>query len=132
MRGTWSYGSVAQDESGRQAALPGIAADANPLHGMEMVKPRLLILIVAYNSEKNIEDVLVRVPRELSDRCDTEVLVLDDSSADATFDISTRIQQSGRIPFPVRVLFNPINQGYGGNQKLGYHFAIKHRFDYVA
>jgi glycosyltransferase involved in cell wall biosynthesis len=99
---------------------------------MEMVKPRLLILIVAYNAEKNIEDVLLRVPRELSHRCDTEVLVLDDSSADATFDISTRIQQSGRIPFPVHVLFNPINQGYGGNQKLGYHFGIKHRFDYVA
>jgi hypothetical protein len=30
---------------------------------MDMAKPRLLILIVAYNAEKNIEDVLVRVPR---------------------------------------------------------------------
>lgn len=97
-----------------------------------MVKPRLLILVVAYNAEKQIEDVLARVPRELSDRCDTEILVLDDSSADATFDVSTRIQQSGRIPFPVHVLFNPVNQGYGGNQKLGYHYAIRERFDYVA
>ena len=97
-----------------------------------MAKPRLLILVVAYNAEKQIEDVLARVPRELSDRCDTEILVLDDSSADATFDVSTRIQQSGRIPFPVHVLFNPVNQGYGGNQKLGYHYAITERFDYVA
>lgn len=96
------------------------------------MKPRLLILIVAYNAERNIEDVLVRAPPELSLRFDTEVLVLDDSSADATFEIATRIQRSGRIPFPVHVLANPVNQGYGGNQKLGYHFAIKHAFDYVA
>lgn len=97
-----------------------------------MVTRRLLILIVAYNAERNIEDVLARVPCELSDVCDTEVLVLDDSSEDATFEVSTRIQRSGRIPFPVHVLFNPINQGYGGNQKLGYYFAITHHFDYVA
>jgi len=76
--------------------------------------------------------VLGRVPAELSRVCDAEVLVLDDSSADATFDVSTAVQRSGRIPFPVHVLYNPVNQGYGGNQKIGYHFAIKHRFDYVA
>jgi len=95
-------------------------------------KPRLLILIVAYNAENDIERVLARVPRAMSDVCQTEVLVLDDSSTDATFDIAIRIQQSGRVPFPVHVLYNPVNQGYGGNQKIGYHFAIKHGFDYVA
>ena len=26
---------------------------------------------------------------------------------------------------------NPINQGYGGNQKIGYHYAIKNNFDFV-
>ena len=30
------------------------------------------------------------------------------------------------------MLFNPINQGYGGNQKIGYHYAIKNDFDFVA
>ena len=34
--------------------------------------------------------------------------------------------------FPLHVLFNPVNQGYGGNQKIGYHFAIKNDFDFVA
>ena len=29
------------------------------------------------------------------------------------------------------VLANPVNQGYGGNQKLGYHYAIEHGFDFV-
>ena len=30
------------------------------------------------------------------------------------------------------MLFNPVNQGYGGNQKIGYHFAIERGFDFVA
>jgi SAM-dependent methyltransferase len=31
----------------------------------------------------------------------------------------------------ITVLRNPQNQGYGGNQKLGYHYAIQHGFDVV-
>jgi glycosyltransferase involved in cell wall biosynthesis len=30
------------------------------------------------------------------------------------------------------VLYNPVNQGYGGNQKIGYHYAIENGFDFVA
>ena len=30
------------------------------------------------------------------------------------------------------MLFNPLNQGYGGNQKIGYHYAINNGFDFVA
>ncbi|HMJ81680.1 MAG TPA: glycosyltransferase family 2 protein, partial [Vicinamibacterales bacterium] len=95
-----------------------------------MRKPRLLVLIVAYNAEKKIGAVLARVPPRLAEEYDVEVLVLDDSSQDATFEKS-RDAQSG-IPFPVHVLFNPVNQGYGGNQKIGYHFAILRGFDFVA
>jgi glycosyltransferase involved in cell wall biosynthesis len=95
-----------------------------------MTKPKLLVLIVAYNAENNIAAVLARVPARLAEEYDVEVLVLDDSSQDATFERS-RGAQSG-IPFPVRVLFNPVNQGYGGNQKIGYHFAILREFDFVA
>ncbi len=40
--------------------------------------------------------------------------------------------RDGAIPFPLHVLFNPVNQGYGGNQKIGYHFAIERGFDFVA
>ena len=31
----------------------------------------------------------------------------------------------------VTVLYNPKNQGYGGNQKIGYHYAVKMNFDAV-
>ncbi len=95
-----------------------------------MTKPKLLVLIVAYNAEKNIAAVLARVPPGLAEEYNVEVLVLDDSSHDATFEKS-RDAQSG-IPFPVHVLFNPVNRGYGGNQKIGYHFAILRGFDFVA
>src|SRR6185369_3641724 len=97
-----------------------------------MPKPRLLILIVAYNAEKTISQVLARVPHELAAGYDVEVLVLDDSSQDRTFEESQGAQRAGALPFPLHVLFNPVNQGYGGNQKLGYHFAIERGFDFVA
>jgi glycosyltransferase involved in cell wall biosynthesis/SAM-dependent methyltransferase len=93
-------------------------------------RPRLLVLIVAYNAEKTITEVLARVPRRLGEEYHVEVLVLDDSSQDRTFEQSRGAERV--LPFPLHVLFNPLNQGYGGNQKIGYHFAIEQRFDYVA
>jgi glycosyltransferase involved in cell wall biosynthesis/SAM-dependent methyltransferase len=95
-------------------------------------KPRLLILIVAYNAEKTIGPVLSRVPHQLAEEYDVEVLVLDDSSQDRTFEQSRVTQREGTLPFPLHVLFNPVNQGYGGNQKIGYHFAQERGFDFVA
>jgi 2-polyprenyl-3-methyl-5-hydroxy-6-metoxy-1,4-benzoquinol methylase len=95
-------------------------------------RPRLLILIVAYNAEKTISQVLARVPHQLAAEYDVEVLVLDDSSQDRTFEESQVARREGALPFPLHVLFNPVNQGYGGNQKLGYHFAIERGFDFVA
>jgi hypothetical protein len=38
----------------------------------------------------------------------------------------------GSFTLPLTILHNPINQGYGGNQKIGYHYTIKHGFNYVA
>jgi glycosyltransferase involved in cell wall biosynthesis len=97
-----------------------------------VTRPRLLILIVAYNAETTITNVLARVPRQLAEEYDVEVLVLDDSSQDRTFEQTREAQGAGGLPFPLHVLFNPVNQGYGGNQKIGYHFAIEQGFDFVA
>jgi glycosyltransferase involved in cell wall biosynthesis len=96
------------------------------------IKPRVLIFVVAYNAERTIEGVLSRIPHSLADEYDVEILAIDDSSRDRTFEIGHKIEMSGSLRFPLRVLFNPVNQGYGGNQKIGYHFAIKHDFDFVA
>ena len=92
-------------------------------------RPRALVFIVAYHAEATILDVLRRIPA-LPDY-EVEVLLIDDCSADATYAHSERLRQSGAYPHPLTVLANPANQGYGGNQKLGYHYAIAHGFDFV-
>jgi glycosyltransferase involved in cell wall biosynthesis/2-polyprenyl-3-methyl-5-hydroxy-6-metoxy-1,4-benzoquinol methylase len=95
-------------------------------------KLRLLIFIVAYFAERTLEKVVRRIPANLSEIYDIEILIIDDGSKDATFAEGVRIGGHSDIPFKVTVLYNPVNQGYGGNQKIGYHFAIEKGFDFVA
>ena len=87
------------------------------------------MFVVAYEAESTLDAVLDRIPGRVFEEYDTEVLVIDDSSRDRTFEVGLRTRE--RLRHPVTVLFNPDNQGYGGNQKLGYHYAIRHGFDYV-
>lgn len=91
---------------------------------------RLLIMVLAYNAESTVRSVLERIPAGLP--AETEILVLDDRSADDTFEVAREIASAGRAPYPLTVLHHPVNQGYGGNQKVGYHYAIAHGFDLVA
>src|ERR1700689_4595571 len=97
-----------------------------------MRKQRVLIFVVAYHAESTIADVVRRIPTKLLEEYDFELLIIDDSSKDATFERSHELSTRTDIPFDIRVLFNPINQGYGGNQKLGYRYAIENHFDFVA
>ena len=93
---------------------------------------KLLVFIVAYDAERTISDVLARIPHELTDDYEIETLVIDDASSDSTFERGVELSRTGTLPFPVHVLVNPVNQGYGGNQKIGFHFAIERGFDFVA
>jgi glycosyltransferase involved in cell wall biosynthesis len=94
-------------------------------------KLRLLIFIVAYQAETTIRQVLRQIPGELDANYDVEILIIDDSSSDRTFHEGANANAEG-LPFKVTILFNPVNQGYGGNQKIGYHYAISNKFDFVA
>jgi len=81
---------------------------------------RLLIFIVTYNAEKHIASVLDRIPAEYWENRNfsTEILIIDDASKDATVDVCANYRrQTGRR---ITLLKNPINQDYGGNQKIGY------------
>jgi glycosyltransferase involved in cell wall biosynthesis len=97
---------------------------------VDLGRKRLLIFIVAYNAETTIEKVLRRIPSSLHSD-DVEVLIIDDSSKDDTFLEGLRYQQRNS-EFKITVLRTPENQGYGGNQKLGYRYAIDNNFDFVA
>jgi glycosyltransferase involved in cell wall biosynthesis len=92
---------------------------------------RLLILIVAYNAESTLAPVLDRLPAAVLSDFDCEVLVIDDASDDGTFEHGLRYRQS-HSDLPLTVLRNRSNQGYGGNQKIGYTYAIQEGFDIVA
>ena len=96
------------------------------------MKKKLLILIVVYNHEKFIEKVLNRIDEKLIKKFDVEVLINDDSSTDNTFEIIKSYVDNNNKPFKYTILSNPVNQGYGGNQKIGFQYAIKNNFDYVA
>ncbi|MBK7372241.1 MAG: glycosyltransferase [Saprospiraceae bacterium] len=95
-----------------------------------MEPSRLLIFIVAYNAERHIEKVLDRIPKEKLNKYDYEILIIDDQSKDSTFERALAYQKA-HPEINLTVLYNPQNQGYGGNQKLGYHYAKIHQFDVV-
>jgi glycosyltransferase involved in cell wall biosynthesis len=97
---------------------------------IDLGNKRVLIFVVAYNAERTIESVLDRIPSELRSK-NVEVLIIDDSSKDSTF--ATGLKREAREgEFRITILRNPENHGYGGNQKLGYRYAIDHEFDIVA
>ncbi len=92
---------------------------------------RTLILIVAYNAARHITTLIDRIPESIWTgapyHCD--ILVIDDFSSDATRQVcNDYCERNNR---QITILRTPANQGYGGNQKLGYAYAIKNGFEAV-
>jgi glycosyltransferase involved in cell wall biosynthesis len=90
---------------------------------------RVAIFIVAYNAERHIKKVLERIPTWVAERL-TEIFVIDDRSSDNTFAVATKVEWPSQYA-PLRIFRTPYNQGYGGNQRLGYLYAIEQSFDIV-
>src|SRR4051794_26364489 len=80
---------------------------------------RVLVFIVAYEAEKHVRSVFERIPRELYNNERIHFLLIDDASSDASVRVAKEWVEENRID-NVTLLRNPVNQGYGGNQKLGY------------
>jgi glycosyltransferase involved in cell wall biosynthesis len=94
-------------------------------------KKRLLVFVVAYHAESTLTAVLERIPPGLFEDYDCEILVIDDASTDRTFAIGREYKRQ-HPDVALTVLRNEFNQGYGGNQKIGYAYAIAEGFDVVA
>ncbi len=94
-------------------------------------RPRLTIFVIAYYAESTLEWVLDRIPASIFDDFECEVLVVDDASLDGTYAIGEQYKKK-HPHVPMTVLRNEHNQGYGGNQKVGYSYALSRGFDYVA
>lgn len=94
---------------------------------------KILIFIISYNHEKLLGKVLDRIPESLhSDypNVDFEVLIIDDASKDKTFEAGYEFLKT-YTKFKTTLLSNPVNQQFGGNQKIGYEYAIENNFDHV-
>ncbi|MFT3791175.1 MAG: glycosyltransferase [Rudaea sp.] len=96
-----------------------------------MTAKKVLIFIVAYNAESKIVSVLERIPKQLGEDWQVELLLIDDCSKDATAQTAKNHLDSVPFPYPACVLRNPVNLGYGGNQKVGYRYAVTKGFDVV-
>ena len=92
----------------------------------------MLIFIVCYHAQDFVESVLERIPKHIwnHESYDVEALVIDDQSSDQTY---YKAVDYGRRHhnLKITVFYNSKNQGYGGNQKIGYHYAIRNGFDIV-
>ena len=91
---------------------------------------RVLVLILAYNAKRHICGVLERIPTALLNSDEVHFLVLDDASNDAGVEAALQWVASRDVT-NVTVLRHGVNQGYGGNQKLGYQMAIDCSFDFA-
>lgn len=90
---------------------------------------KTLIAVVCYEAERHIFSVLNRIPKEIWNHPDFHVLISDDGSKDNTTEVAKQHLSSFGENYSIQRIV--LNQGYGGNQKLCYQFAIKHGFDLV-
>jgi glycosyltransferase involved in cell wall biosynthesis len=86
------------------------------------------ILIIAYNAESTIESTLGRIPKDFTSNIHS-ILISDDNSKDLTSVKADLFAKSSSLP--IQVIVQPINLGYGGNQKFGYSWAIQNDWDVV-
>jgi 2-polyprenyl-3-methyl-5-hydroxy-6-metoxy-1,4-benzoquinol methylase len=100
--------------------------------------PRLLVLIVGdgaagvERSTTAVQGALSRIPASVIQTFEIEALIIADGSEEpASRSESSAPPAAVPLPFPLTLLRNPARQGYGGSQKIGFHYAIESGFDFV-
>jgi glycosyltransferase involved in cell wall biosynthesis len=95
-----------------------------------MSKPRIGIFIIAYNAVNHLNKTIARIPPEVYEQVE-EIFVIDDCSQDNSFYAALGYKAEFNVE-KLTVHRNEKNQGYGGNQKVGYQYAVDRGFDIVA
>jgi len=92
-------------------------------------KKRIGIFVIAYNAVNKLHWTLDRIPEEVWNKVE-EVFLFDDCSTDNTYYAAIgykHVKQSEKLT----IHRNAQNLRYGGNQKVGYQYAIARGFDIV-
>lgn len=97
------------------------------LDGVGPERKKIGIFIIAYNAEAHIKATLARIPGAVWDEIE-ETFVFDDCSTDDTVKRTLALRE--RYP-KLTVLRNRTNHRYGGNQKLGWQYALERGLDAV-
>lgn len=92
--------------------------------------PRIGIFIINYNAVNHLIDTIKRIPEDVYSRVE-EIFVIDDCSTDNSYYAAIGYKAEYKLD-KLTVHRNETNQGYGGNQKVGYRYAIDRGFDIVA
>ena len=88
---------------------------------------RIGIFVIAFDADSMITETLGRVPEEIW-KAITALFVIDDCSRDQTVE---RALSFDRHREKIAVLRNRVSRHYGGNQKIGYQYALDHNLDAV-
>jgi glycosyltransferase involved in cell wall biosynthesis len=94
------------------------------------MKPRIGIFIIAYNAVDHLIKTISRIPKDTYQQVE-EIFVIDDASPDNTYYAALGYKHEHKIN-KLTVMRNSKNQGYGGNQKVGYKYALERGLDIVA
>ena len=94
------------------------------------IRGKVLVFIVAYEAERHAPQVLQRIPKQLWNDPDIYFLMIDDASTDHSSKVASQWVKDNNVT-NCTILRNPVNQGYGGNQKLGYRIAVDAGFEFV-
>ncbi|MDE2490782.1 MAG: glycosyltransferase family 2 protein [Elusimicrobia bacterium] len=84
-----------------------------------MPKPKVVVVMPAYNAEKTLERTIRDIPPGSVD----EVILVDDRSKDGTVALARKLG--------LTVIEHETNKGYGGNQKTCYRAALERGADVV-
>jgi glycosyltransferase involved in cell wall biosynthesis len=96
----------------------------------DLQRREVLVVVVAYEAERHVLETFERIPESVLRDPEVDFVCLDDASHDAGADLLAAWARERDLD-NLTVLHNPINQGYGGNQKLGYRLAIDGGYRFV-
>lgn len=90
---------------------------------------RMMLFIPSYNCEKQVVRVLAQLDEEVLPYFE-EILVVNNRSTDGTEKaVLEYLKENPSLP--VKLMRNDENYGLGGSQKMAFHYAVDHGYDYV-